>query len=1068
MKKEMILTLLCFASLQAMAATQEVELKPTKIHGGGATFSGSVLSGERKNTVIITDKDIEKKQYKNITEIFEDSPLTIVTHTPAGPVVALRGSGEKTLMRVKVLVDGNSMTSIDESMGVIPFNSIPAGSIKRIEIIPGGGITLYGSGSSSGVINIVTKMGELKNYGSVSVSTGSFDTYKAEITKGIRINRYLFSNLSLEAKKGKGYRDREQDKRINALLGLNINFHPKHRMKIQGSHFQEDAEGTNELYLTELQKNRRGAGDSFSTIDSKRTALSIDYEYSPTENWTLTANVNQSKFTRDISQDSHPYLTFLPSIDLSFYGVPQGYTAEMVSVNTPMELKGNMEEKIKGARIKSEYRYAEQKGKFMFGAEHSEHSLHRDMNMEVKPFHPFNSMSFLIHKEDDKIFTEERLKDNPSLIDLKSAFLSLLLTPDTTPELNTEKWHAARDKFLYDKSTDEKKKAYDMAQNDMERLQALSDAWSENNGFMNYHFSKFKVKDFFDLKEKDGKKGIYYVFHESKQIEVIVNGKPKKKWITEKRPEFMEVDENTILKDIIAFANTPNADPDLRVNTLVQSKIDVKKKTDSFYLHNSYPLTEKLTVNAGLRYEKAKYHGNRKTQTIQRITGNADKKETQGAINLYISVSDVEYLKKDPRINWNANINAETQAKLKELKETGSTQIVMSQLFRKEKREEENLGGEIGFDYKINDSDLAYVKYERAFNSPLPNQLTNKTYDPIHKVKTYWESDLKTEKMDNFEIGIRGAWNEHITYGLAGFLSTTYDEIVSVVKDGNSHMSREWRFINLDKTRRMGIELQSEQVFDKWRLRQSLTYVDPKVLSNDYKKQVAKIAQEQSDAMIDSHEKIMRNNVYPIRLNIAAWKGKISEAEFQKLKPQIMALTDYGLEGKISQVEMNAQLEKLLEGLSNPAKKEIKETVKARFTDRDIYKERVEKQFREQYRTEGGSFIKKGDRVPLAPKIKATFGADYQFTNHLKMGTNVTYVGNYMTAEPSKGYEIVQVKVPSHLLTDFYGSYEFDSGFSVKFGINNVFNHKYYLRQDSRTATPAPGRTYSAGFSYRF
>nr|WP_226929718.1 TonB-dependent receptor [Fusobacterium necrophorum] len=1036
-----------------------------KNSGGGATYNGSVLSGERKNTLIITDKDIEKKQYKNITEIFEDSPLTIVTHTPAGPVVALRGSGEKTLMRVKVLVDGNSMTSIDESMGVIPFNSIPAGSIKRIEIIPGGGITLYGSGSSSGVINIVTKMGELKNYGSVSVSTGSFDTYKAEITKGIRINRYLFSNLSLEAKKGKGYRDREQDKRINALLGLNINFHPKHRMKIQGSHFQEDAEGTNELYLTELQKNRRGAGDSFSTIDSKRTALSIDYEYSPTENWTLTANVNQSKFTRDIRQDSHPYLTFLPSIDLSFYGVPQGYTAEMVSVNTPMELKGNMEEKIKGARIKSEYRYAEQKGKFTFGAEHSEHSLHRDMNMEVKPFHPFNSMAFLIHKEDDKIFTEERLKNSHELMDINSVFLPFIIEKDNTPTLKEEKINKWKENFLYQKASEEEKKAYDAGGG----IAALANSWYENQGIMNYEFSHFKIKDYFDLVEKDGKKGIYYIFREEKEVEITLpNGKKRKKTVTVERPEFMEVNDESRLKDILNFIQKDKVDPSLTVNTLIQSKIDVKKKTDSFYLHNSYPLTEKLTVNAGLRYEKAKYHGNRETQTIQRIIGNADKKETQEAVNLYISVSDVEYLKKDPRINWNANINAETQAKLKELKETGSTQIVMSQLFRKEKREEENLGGEIGFDYKINDSDLAYVKYERAFNSPLPNQLTNKTYDPIHKVKTYWESDLKTEKMDNFEIGIRGAWNEHITYGLAGFLSTTYDEIVSVVKDGNSHMSREWRFINLDKTRRMGIELQSEQVFDKWRLRQSLTYVDPKVLSNDYKKQVARIAQEQSDAMIDSHEKIMRNNVYPIRLDIAAWKGKIPEAEFQKLKPQIMALTDHGLEGKISQVEMNAQLEKLLESLPNLAKKEIKETVKARFTDRDIYKERVEKQFRKQYRTEGGSFIKKGDRIPLAPKIKATFGADYQFTNHLKMGTNVTYVGNYMTAEPSKGYEIVQVKVPSHLLTDFYGSYEFDSGFSIKFGINNVFNHKYYLRQDSRTATPAPGRTYSAGFSYRF
>lgn len=1034
-----------------------------KNSGGGATYNGSVLSGERKNTLIITDKDIEKKQYKNITEIFEDSPLTIVTHTPAGPVVALRGSGEKTLMRVKVLVDGNSMTSIDESMGVIPFNSIPAGSIKRIEIIPGGGITLYGSGSSSGVINIVIKMGELKNYGSVSVSTGSFDTYKAEITKGIRINRYLFSNLSLEAKKGKGYRDREQDKRINALLGLNINFHPKHRMKIQGSHFQEDAEGTNELYLTELQKNRRGAGDSFSTIDSKRTALSIDYEYSPTENWTLTANVNQSKFTRDIRQDSHPYLTFLPSIDLSFYGVPQGYTAEMVSVNTPMELKGNMEEKIKGARIKSEYRYAEQKGKFMFGAEHSEHSLHRDMNMEVKPFHPFNSMAFLIHKEDDKIFTEERLKESHELLNLTSgAIVDFVFSPEVLPELNQEKFKKQFLQFIYDRATEEEKKDYDA--HPEKGPMAFPHTYFGNIGRAGYLLGELKISDFFTLIEKDEKKGINTI---STVAEEYIDKFGNKRIRFVNKHEFMIVNPETKIKEIIHFLKKGDADPDLRVNTLVQSKIDVKKKTDSFYLHNSYPLTEKLTVNAGLRYEKAKYHGNRETQTIQRIIGNADKKETQEAVNLYISVSDVEYLKKDPRINWSPGANPETQAKLKELKETGSTQIVMSQLFRKEKREEENLGGEIGFDYKINDSDLAYVKYERAFNSPLPNQLTNKTYDPIHKVKTYWESDLKTEKMDNFEIGIRGAWNEHITYGLAGFLSTTYDEIVSVVKDGNSHMSREWRFINLDKTRRMGIELQSEQVFDKWRLRQSLTYVDPKVLSNDYKKQVARIAQEQSDAMIDSHEKVM-TLLYPRSLETAAWKGKIPEAEFQKLKPQIMALTDHGLEGKISQVEMNAQLEKLLESLPNLAKKEIKETVKARFTDRDIYKERVEKQFREQYRTEGGSFIKKGDRIPLAPKIKATFGADYQFTNHLKMGTNVTYVGNYMTAEPSKGYEIVQVKVPSHLLTDFYGSYEFDSGFSIKFGINNVFNHKYYLRQDSRTATPAPGRTYSAGFSYRF
>lgn len=47
MRKEMLLTLLCFVSLHAMAATQEVELNPTKFEEG-ATYNGSVLSNERK------------------------------------------------------------------------------------------------------------------------------------------------------------------------------------------------------------------------------------------------------------------------------------------------------------------------------------------------------------------------------------------------------------------------------------------------------------------------------------------------------------------------------------------------------------------------------------------------------------------------------------------------------------------------------------------------------------------------------------------------------------------------------------------------------------------------------------------------------------------------------------------------------------------------------------------------------------------------------------------------------------------------------------------------------------
>ena len=51
----------------------------------------------------------------------------------------MRGSGEKSLSRVKVLVDGVSINPTEETMVSLPINSIPIESVKKIEIIPGGG-----------------------------------------------------------------------------------------------------------------------------------------------------------------------------------------------------------------------------------------------------------------------------------------------------------------------------------------------------------------------------------------------------------------------------------------------------------------------------------------------------------------------------------------------------------------------------------------------------------------------------------------------------------------------------------------------------------------------------------------------------------------------------------------------------------------------------------------------------------------------------------------------------------------------------------------------------------------
>lgn len=49
------------------------------------------------------------------------------------------------------------MNSLDTSMTATPINTIAVDNIERIEVLPGGGSVLYGSGTSGGVVNIITK-----------------------------------------------------------------------------------------------------------------------------------------------------------------------------------------------------------------------------------------------------------------------------------------------------------------------------------------------------------------------------------------------------------------------------------------------------------------------------------------------------------------------------------------------------------------------------------------------------------------------------------------------------------------------------------------------------------------------------------------------------------------------------------------------------------------------------------------------------------------------------------------------------------------------------------------------
>ena len=112
--------------------------------------------------------------------------------------ISIRGSSDGNVL---LLIDGIPVNDPSVISNYFDLNFINTSQIERIEILKGGQSTLYGSDAVSGVINIITKKNQNKNFSPyASVSAGSYSTFNESIgirgqTKAITYNT-SFTNIS--------------------------------------------------------------------------------------------------------------------------------------------------------------------------------------------------------------------------------------------------------------------------------------------------------------------------------------------------------------------------------------------------------------------------------------------------------------------------------------------------------------------------------------------------------------------------------------------------------------------------------------------------------------------------------------------------------------------------------------------------------------------------------------------------------------------------------------------------------------------------------------------------------
>lgn len=135
-----------------------------------------------------------------------------------------------------------------------------------------------------------------------------------------------------------------------------------------------------------------------------------------------------------------------------------------------------------------------------------------------------------------------------------------------------------------------------------------------------------------------------------------------------------------------------------------------------------------------------------------------------------------------------------------------------------------NYALELTPNFKYSDSGNVYLKYERGFITPSPNQMMNSDKNGLYY------NDLKPETYDTFELGWKDEFNfSYISATL--YYTLSHNEInINQIEHGSV-----WEYTNLDKTQRLGIEVVAYQDFfqDRFHFNESIAYIYNTIMSGD-------------------------------------------------------------------------------------------------------------------------------------------------------------------------------------------------------------------------------------------
>lgn len=172
-----------------------------------ATRSAKSLEDVPAAVTVVDEKKIENKNVSRLGDALDQVPSLYLQNGAFGPSQGTSGTSGMSLRgidqsRTLILLDGQPIQ--DASSGKVNWRIPFVADIERIEVVPGAFSSLYGSNAVGGVINIITKQPDKREF-SVNLKKGWNDLGGED--GSVYFRDTLESGLGIVA--GAGYQDRD-------------------------------------------------------------------------------------------------------------------------------------------------------------------------------------------------------------------------------------------------------------------------------------------------------------------------------------------------------------------------------------------------------------------------------------------------------------------------------------------------------------------------------------------------------------------------------------------------------------------------------------------------------------------------------------------------------------------------------------------------------------------------------------------------------------------------------------------------------------------------------------------